>query len=154
MVREGLERPDAEDPYQLLVAVDAGESGAGAAGTRPPRAAFQVIAYACFGVIPLTKGAYDLYWIAVHPDHHGRGVGGALLRRCEELIAVQGGRLIVVETSGRPDYDRTRRFYEKTMGYETAARLRDFYQPGDDKIVYVNYLGERMDGASKKGQPG
>jgi ribosomal protein S18 acetylase RimI-like enzyme len=154
MVREGLERPEAEDPYQLLVAVDEDVPDAGPAGAKAPPAASRVIAYACFGMIPLTRGAYDLYWIAVHPDHQARGVGRALLRHCEQVIAAQGGRLIVVETSGRPDYEPTRRFYEKTMAYAAAARIRDFYQPGDDKIVYVKYLGEQQDGGAAKTRPG
>ena len=125
LVREGLAAADDDDAYQILVADDGG----------------RVVGYTCFGSIPLTSGAFDLYWIAVAPDHHAHGVGRALLRRTEEIVAAQGGRLVVVETSSRPDYDRTRRFYEHTAGYETGARLRDFYKPGEDKVVYVKYLG-------------
>ena len=113
-----------EDPYQFLVAEQGGK----------------VIAYACFGTIALTQGAYDLYWIAVHPGVHGSGAGKALLVRCEQEMAKQGGRIVVVETSSRKDYDKTRRFYEKTMQYEKACWIRDFYKPGDDKVVYVKYL--------------
>lgn len=125
MIVEGLEKPSDEDPYQFLVAEVAG----------------RVVAYACFGTIPLTKGSYDLYWIAVHPEHHATGVGRRLLVACEDEIARQGGRLVVVETSSRSDYDKTRRFYEKTMAYETAAWIKDFYKTGDDKVVYVKYVG-------------
>lgn len=125
MIEEQLAAgPDDEDPYQFLVAVANG----------------RVVAYACFGTIPLTKGTYDLYWIAVHPDQHGSGVGKTLLLGCEAEIARQEGRIVVVETSSRKDYDKTRRFYEKTMRYETAAWIKDFYKPGDDKVVYVKYL--------------
>ena len=113
-----------EDPYQFLVAAESG----------------RVVAYACFGTIALTQGAFDLYWIAVHPEVHGSGAGKALLVRCEDEMARQGGRLVVVETSSRKDYDKTRRFYEKTMRYEKACWIRDFYKPGDDKVVYVRYL--------------
>ena len=66
----------------------------------------------------------------------------------DELDAIESSRLepeairrlIVVETSSRDDYDKTRRFYENTMGYETAAHMRDFYKPGDDKVVYLCYV--------------
>ena len=125
MIRETLAHPDEEDPYQFLVAESDG----------------RVVGYACFGTIPLTKGSYDLYWIAVHPDRHAHGVGKELLLATEEEIARQGGRLVVVETSSRKDYDKTRRFYEKTMRYETAAWIKDFYKPGDDKVLYVKYVG-------------
>ena len=124
MVREGLEDPHDEDPYQFLVATD---------GDR-------VVGYTCFGQIPLTQGAFDLYWIAVDPAAHARGIGRALALETERAVAAQGGRLIVVETSSRDDYDKTRRFYENTMGYETAAHMRDFYKPGDDKVVYLCYV--------------
>jgi ribosomal protein S18 acetylase RimI-like enzyme len=125
MIHEGL-APQEEDPYQFLVAEAPGRG---------------VVAYACFGTIPLTNGTYDLYWIAVHPDVHALGVGRKLLVHCEEEIARQGGRLVVVETSSRKDYDKTRRFYEKTMAYETAAWIKDFYKAGDDKVVYIKYVG-------------
>lgn len=131
MVREGLAAPDDEDPYQFVVAERAG----------------RVRGYACFGTVPLTEGTYDLYWIVVHPAAHGSGIGRALMEHCETAIAGQGGRLVVVETSSRPDYDKTRRFYERTMAYRSAARFVDFYRPGDDKIVYVKYLTPARSGS-------
>lgn len=124
MIREALAEPDAEDPYQFLVAEAAG----------------RVVGYACFGTIALTQGTFDLYWIAVDPGHQKAGVGKKLLEAVEREVARQGGRLIVVETSSRKDYDATRRFYERTMAYETACRIRDFYRKGDDKVVYVRYV--------------
>jgi RimJ/RimL family protein N-acetyltransferase len=33
-------------------------------------------------------------------------------------------------------YNRTRRFYER-CGYREEATLREFYSPGDDKVIYV-----------------
>jgi ribosomal protein S18 acetylase RimI-like enzyme len=131
MVREGLAAPDDdEDPYQFVVAERAG----------------RVLGYACFGTVPLTEGTYDLYWIVVHPAAQGSGIGRALMAHCEAAIAAQGGRLVVVETSSRRDYDKTRRFYERTMRYDSAARFADFYRPGDDKIVYVKYLAPTRSG--------
>ena len=79
------------------------------------------------------------YWIGVAPDCQGKGVGGALLRESERLIADRGGILSILETSGRSSYDPTRGFYLR-MGYYEAARIADFYAPGDDKTVYVKRL--------------
>jgi ribosomal protein S18 acetylase RimI-like enzyme len=31
--------------------------------------------YICYGRRPLTEGTYDLYWIAVDPGIHGKGLG-------------------------------------------------------------------------------
>jgi len=95
--------------------------------------------YACWGPIPCTAGAFDLYWIAVHPDRQGRKLGRRLLAECERAVRRGGGRRIFVETSGRPDYAPTRGFYE-ACGYRREAALADFYAPGDDKIVFGKAL--------------
>jgi hypothetical protein len=52
----------------------------------------------------------------------------------ERRIAERDARVVVVETSSRPDYDPTRRFYDK-RGYRESARVQDFYTPGDDRVV-------------------
>ena len=99
----------------------------------------RVLGFACYGPRALTQGAFDLYWIAADKAAQGRGVGGALLVRVAQEIKALGGRLIVAETSGRPEYAPTRRFYE-THAYERAAAIADFYAPGDDVVVYVHRL--------------
>ncbi len=112
--------PGTPDPYLFLVAED-DEGG--------------VLGYACYGTIPLTTGSFDLYWIAVRPDLQNRGIGRRLLAAAESDMAGRGARLVLVETSSRADYVATRAFYERS-GYDVAARIRDFYRPGDDKVVY------------------
>lgn len=52
---------------------------------------------------------------------------------------LRGGRMLLVETSGLPDFERTRRFYMK-CGCEEEARIRDFYTTGDDKVVFRKVL--------------
>ena len=44
-----------------------------------------------------------------------------------------------LETSGRPDYEATRRFY-RAAGFTEAGRVPDFYKPGDDCVVYYKAL--------------
>lgn len=95
--------------------------------------------YTCFGEIPCTEGSYDLYWIAVNARLRGQGLGRELLRRSEEIIAAAGGRQVYIETSSRPLYDPTRAFYGR-CGYREAARLPDFYAPGDAKVIYARCL--------------
>lgn len=100
----------------------------------------RVVGWVCFGPTPCTEGTFDIYWIAVAREQQGKGIGAALMEYAEGLIAARGGRLAVVETSGRPDYEPTRRFY-LGLGYREASRVRDFYAPGDDKVVYTKRLG-------------
>ena len=89
----------------------------------------------CWGPTPCTLGTYDLYWMAVDPALHGTGIGTALIVEMECRLTGQA-RLIVVETTGRPDYAATRRFYH-ARGYRAVATVPDFYAPGDDQVVFV-----------------
>lgn len=90
--------------------------------------------YACFGPIPGSVHSYDLYWIVVAPEDQGRGLGRRLLAAAEERMGAAGARRIYAETSSRPQYEPTRRFYE-ACGYRPEALLRDFYAPGDGKVI-------------------
>jgi ribosomal protein S18 acetylase RimI-like enzyme len=83
----------------------------------------------------MTSGTANLLLIAVHASRQGGGLGAALLAHLEGLLAERGDRLLLVETSGLPDFERTRAFY-LANGYEQEARIRDFYQAGEDKIVF------------------
>ncbi len=99
----------------------------------------EVLGYYCVGPTPATEATFDLYWIATKPSVHGRGIGRALTTHAEGLVRSLGGRLILVETSSTPQYEKTRRFYLKA-GYEELARIRDYYRPGDALVVYGKYL--------------
>lgn len=89
----------------------------------------------------LTDGTFNLYLIAVHSDFQGKGIGGQIMRYVEGLLKSRGKRILIVETSGLPEYDQTRKFYDK-CGYNREAIIRDFYRPGEDKIVFWKKLKE------------
>lgn len=97
------------------------------------------VGYYCLGPTPGTKGTFDLYWIAVTPSRHGSGVGTALDAHAEQYVRSAGGRLIVAETSSTARYDNTRAFYHR-RGYTEVSRIRDYYSPGDDLVVFGKYL--------------
>jgi ribosomal protein S18 acetylase RimI-like enzyme len=109
----------------------------------------RLVGYACFGPTPATDGTYDLYWLAVEPAAQGRGIGRALVREVEGQLSSRGGRLLVIETSSRPDYANTRQFYTRS-GYTEAARVRDFYAPADDRIVLTTRLTTRDGGVATR----
>ncbi len=95
----------------------------------------RLVGYACYGPIACTTSSYDLFWIAVHPDFQGRGLGRRLLKKAERLIHKAGGTRIYVETSQRPQYASTRVFYEN-QGYQPESVLDHFYGPGEGKVTY------------------
>jgi ribosomal protein S18 acetylase RimI-like enzyme len=99
----------------------------------------EVAGYMTWGQTALTEGTYDLYWMAVSPEHQGKGLGRELVIWLEGQVAKLGGRMIVIETSSQPRYDPTRRFY-LGLNYAEVARIPDFYQPGDDRVIYVKRL--------------
>ncbi len=96
----------------------------------------QAVGYACHGLRPLTEGTWDLYWIVVDPRIQRAGAGKALLEWSENDVRARGARMLVCETSGKPLYDPTRKFY-LGRGYTEDARIRDFYKPGDDLVMYI-----------------
>jgi ribosomal protein S18 acetylase RimI-like enzyme len=98
-----------------------------------------LVAYACFGATPGTDRTYDLYWIAVHPSAQRHGSGSQLLGEVERRLSERGARLLVVETSSRDEYARTRAFYS-ARGLREVARVRDFYAPSDDRVIYTKSL--------------
>jgi ribosomal protein S18 acetylase RimI-like enzyme len=96
--------------------------------------------YACFGPIPSRSGDYDLYWIAVAPFGQRHGLGRQLVAEAERRAGSRGAISMFIDTSGREQYLPTRAFYER-MGYRIHEVVRDFYSPGDDKVVYRKQLG-------------
>ncbi len=101
----------------------------------------KVAGYVCYGPTPLTDGTYDIYWIAVDPDVQGQKIGTELLMFAERDIAKNKGRLITVYTSSQEKYSSTRSFYLK-RGYHEGARIKDYYRPGDDLVIYVKLISE------------
>jgi ribosomal protein S18 acetylase RimI-like enzyme len=98
-----------------------------------------VVGYTCFGPIPGTQASFDLYWIAVHNDHRGQGIGKQLIVKSEQAIKTLGGQRIYIETSSRDQYIPTRAFYDN-CNYDTDAILKDFYAPDDSKYIFVKAI--------------
>lgn len=99
----------------------------------------RVMGYTCYGPIDGTQSSFDLFWIAIHPDQQGRGLGRFLMDETERLIRAMGGHRVYAETSGRTQYEPTREFYLR-LGFAREAELQDFYAPGDAKVFFVKVI--------------
>lgn len=86
-----------------------------------------------------TDRAWYLTLIAVKRDTQGRGRGTALMQHIEATLQAANQRLLLVETSGLPEFERTRNFYTR-CGYEQEARVRDFYAAGEDMVLFRKVL--------------
>ena len=103
-------------------------------------AAGRTLGYACYGPVPCTQRTFDLYWIAVHADTRGQGLGRALMTEVDRRLAVHAGGKLIAETSSRPQYAPTRAFY-LACGFTEEARIGDYYAPGEDILYFTRSLG-------------
>ncbi len=99
----------------------------------------RALGYVCFGQTPLTRGTWDIYWIAVDPSQQRQGIGQLLMRHAEEEIGRQGGRLVLVETSAQEMYKPTLSFYS-ALNYQEVSCIPDFYDLGDAKVTFAKSL--------------
>lgn len=99
----------------------------------------EIAGYVCYGDTPLTEATWDLYWIAVHHDKQGFGIGRILMKHAEEDIKRMHGKLVMVETSGKADYNKTRQFYER-LNYQKLCQITDYYAPGDDLVLFAKRI--------------
>jgi ribosomal protein S18 acetylase RimI-like enzyme len=110
---------DGSETYRWLIAEAAGE----------------LVGYTCFDRIPLSKISFDLYWIAVLPERQHSGLGRELLARTAKFIRGKRGTQLFAETSSLEPYAAARAFY-LGAGFTEVARFADFYDAGDDKLVF------------------
>lgn len=101
----------------------------------------QPMAVAYYEPATAADRTWYLTMIAVRGAGQGGGRGGALMRHVEADLRAREQRLLLVETSGTPDFRRTRDFYEQ-LGYGEEARVRDYYETGDDMVLFRKDLAD------------
>ena len=87
----------------------------------------------------MTEGTYNLYAIAVNKAHQRNGIGQKMMQYIENQLRNDGNRILIVETSGKPEFERTRNFYLK-CDYVKQAVIPEFYEAGDDKVIFWKKL--------------
>ena len=107
-----------------------------------------VVGAAYFGPESHSDRVWNLYFLAVAKQHQGEGTGSALMAYIEGDLRQRGARvakLLLIETSSVESFEPTRAFYRK-HGYVEEARIRDYYGPDDDKVVFWKRLDDRGSG--------
>lgn len=87
----------------------------------------------------MTEGTFNLYLIAIDQKFQGKGIGSEMMTYVENLLHEKGNRILIVETSSLPEFELTRKFYDN-LGYIREAVIREFYQEGEDKVVFWKKL--------------
>ena len=98
-----------------------------------------ILSIAYCAPMKFTNGTYNLYAIGVHNDHQGKGIGKKMMSYLENELKSSGHRNLIVETSGKDALALTREFYDKCE-YRREATIKDFWDEGDDKVVFWKKL--------------
>lgn len=99
----------------------------------------QVVGCAYCSPEKMTEGTWNLLLIAVLKTHQGNGIGKNLMQYAEFTLNSKNVRVLLVETSSLPEYKLTREFYPK-CGYLQVAVIPEYYDKGDDKVVFWKSL--------------
>jgi GNAT superfamily N-acetyltransferase len=95
-----------------------------------------LIGIAYFAPKVFTDRVWELLMIAVDQPRHRQGIGSQLLRAVEDAVRGLNGRLLLIETSDKSSFERTRLFYRK-HGYSEVARIHDYFTDGDGKASFI-----------------
>lgn len=87
----------------------------------------------------LTNGTYNLLAIGVMQDAQRFGIGTDMMKYIEEQLRQRRGRILIVETSSGEAQNAARNFYKK-IGYTQMAAIKDFWDEGEDKIIFWKKL--------------
>ena len=86
--------------------------------------------YICYGPTPMTRGTFDLYWIAVHPAYKGKGVGRILVDAMENVLREEWEYLYKTPI-GRPDFDTRRDMFPEISRFLF----------GQESVSYIHPIG-------------
>ncbi len=86
-----------------------------------------------------TMGTYNLLAIGVSLDFQRTGVATEMMSYIEQKLKQKDGRILIVETSSDDAQMGARKLYNK-IGYTQIAVIKDFWNEGEDKIVFWKKL--------------
>ncbi len=87
----------------------------------------------------LTSGTYNLLAIGVSENQQRKGVAIEMMNYIEHKLKVIGARILIVETSSDAAQLGARNLYQK-LGYNLEAVIRDFWNEGEDKLIFLKRL--------------
>jgi ribosomal protein S18 acetylase RimI-like enzyme len=87
----------------------------------------------------LTNGTYNLLAIGVSKDAQRKGIATDMMNYIEKQLKQKDARILIVETSSDDAQICARNLYKK-IGYTQIAVINDFWNDGEDKIVFWKRL--------------
>jgi len=98
-----------------------------------------LVGIAYFAPKVFTDRVWELLMIAVDESRHRQGIGSKMLPAVEDDVRASDGRLLLIETSDKSGFERTRLFYRK-HGYAEVAHIPDYFADGDGKASFLKRL--------------
>ena len=86
-----------------------------------------------------TPHSAEIYVMAVVPEHHRRGIGGAMLRHTEAALARAGVVFLQVKTRSDEGYAKTRAFY-LSQGFRALQEFPDLWGPQNPALQMLKVL--------------
>lgn len=98
----------------------------------------EVLGASCFGPIMKERpGRFDLYWIAVDPDHQGKGIGKKLLTRTEEEAKKLSASHMYIETGS---FNEGGNKLYADCGYKLMGVIEQYYNDDNHKHIWGKKL--------------
>lgn len=88
---------------------------------------------------PFADRVWEILMIAVDTPYQRTGIGSKMLVAVEDIVRKADGRLMLIETSSKSSFERTRSFYRK-HGYNEVAHIPDYFSDGDGKASFLKRL--------------
>lgn len=96
----------------------------------------------CLGAVEDSKTENGwLLSVVVRKDWGNRGIATVLCNTCVEALKEIGARKIKLTVA--PENEPARKIYEN-LGFVEIERVRDYYGPGEDRVVMVRESGGRV----------
>nr|CAA9313522.1 MAG: hypothetical protein AVDCRST_MAG46-322 [uncultured Nocardioidaceae bacterium] len=101
-----------------------------------------VVGVGYFAPEPFSDRCWNLYFLVVDKEYHGAGIGSRIVNEVEQRLRDLGpdkARILLIETSSTDQYANARVFYV-ARGYAEEATVRDYYGPGEHKVIFWKQL--------------
>ncbi len=98
-----------------------------------------VVGCACLSPETFQPDVLNLLFLGVARQRRRAGIASALVARAAALAAADGARVLIVETSSDEAFGPARALY-RTLGFCIDGRIRDYYAPGEDKVIFRRSL--------------
>ncbi|MGR3492378.1 MAG: GNAT family N-acetyltransferase [Shimia sp.] len=87
----------------------------------------------------MSEDVWNMWFLGVAADDHGKGAGAALLVAMEGAVKAEGARILIIETSSDDAMIPARGLYA-SRGYTEQGRIAHYYQEGEAKVIFAKHL--------------